>query len=242
MIEIENRILILYSILKQNGKASKKQTLDYLHERNLIKLSDIDLTFLSTRKELKWRNELAYVRQHLVREDYLNNKETNYWEVTDSGREYFESLKQNSNLKFKRISEEAKALIFTDNDSLILESKQAAELIEDNLELKNETTTKQITLIKRYQTIVSTIKHKYYSKCQIKDCQYTFAKKDGEYYSEGHHLKPLSRGGLQDENNVVILCANHHRMFHFAKIEIYERIGNLRKIKINEEEKFIEYK
>ncbi|WP_413168403.1 HNH endonuclease [Capilliphycus salinus ALCB114379] len=44
--------------------------------------------------------------------------------------------------------------------------------------------------------------------------------KNGGNYAEGHHLVPLSQGGSQDASNVVILCPNHHRMFHYAVVSI----------------------
>lgn len=84
----------------------------------------------------------------------------------------------------------------------------------------NETIEIKINRIKRYQQVINKLKEKYNNKCQIEGCNFSFKKKNGGYYSEGHHLKLLSEGGSQDENNVVILCPNHHRMFHYADINI----------------------
>lgn len=240
--EIENRFLILYSIIKQNGKANKKEVLNFLLNNDLINLSKNDKLILETRKEKKWRNELAFVRQHLVKDNYLNNKDRNYWEITDEGKSQFKLLKEK--LKGQNTVRILKNKIILEEDNLeVINSSYAQELFEDNLELNNETIEKKIKIIKRYKKLVNDLKKKYNSRCQISDCHYTFEKKSGINYSEGHHLQPLSQGGSQnDDDNVVILCANHHKMFRYANVEIKDRIGNYRKVMINNEIKRIEYK
>lgn len=87
--ELENQLLILYAILTLGGNSNKKQVLDFLEEADLIILNDEDQKLLKTRKELKWRNELAYTRQHLVEIEALNKYE---WSITASGKWYYNSL------------------------------------------------------------------------------------------------------------------------------------------------------
>ncbi|KMT22894.1 HNH endonuclease [Clostridium cylindrosporum] len=116
-----------------------------------------------------------------------------------------------------------------------------AILQEDDNDLINETIEVKINRMKRYQSIVNNLKNKYNNTCQIEGCNFTFKKKNGDYYSEGHHLEPLSENGSQDSSNVVILCPNHHRMFHYANIAIHEQKGNKRKVIINGENYFIIY-
>lgn len=77
-----------------------------------------------------------------------------------------------------------------------------------------------IERIKRYHNIIERIKKLENSKCQVAECRFTFKKNNDEFYSEAHHIIPLSEGGSQSEINVVVLCPNHHRMFHYAKVEI----------------------
>jgi 5-methylcytosine-specific restriction enzyme A len=51
-------------------------------------------------------------------------------------------------------------------------------------------------------------------------CEYCaqpgFATSSGEIYLETHHIVPLSENGLDADDNVVALCANHHREAHFG--------------------------
>lgn len=56
--------------------------------------------------------------------------------------------------------------------------------------------------------------------CQI--CGFSFKTKSGEHYSECHHLEHLASGGLDISKNMLIVCANCHRQFHFGNVKIIE--------------------
>jgi 5-methylcytosine-specific restriction endonuclease McrA len=66
------------------------------------------------------------------------------------------------------------------------------------------------------------IKKKLGGQCQF--CQalgmptVAFRKKDGEPYSEAHHVVPVSAmiPGSLGRANIIVLCANHHRQAHFG--------------------------
>jgi predicted HNH restriction endonuclease len=124
-----------------------------------------------------------------------------------------------------------------DNES----QQREIELLEDFPSLKSEEREVIVKQVKRYHDIVENSKRKYNNKCQIKDCGFTFKKKNGRFYSEAHHLIPLSEGGTQEENNIIILCPNHHRMMHYADIEIGNIELDKREIKINGNTYFIIY-
>jgi hypothetical protein len=108
------------------------------------------------------------------------------------------------------------------------------DLKEDEMLPENETEESRIQRIKRYRKIVTLLKEKYNGHCQIAGCGFTFEKRDGSNYSEAHHLIPLSKGGTQESSNIVILCANHHRIFHFADINIGGSKDDKRSIIIND--------
>jgi len=56
------------------------------------------------------------------------------------------------------------------------------------------------------------LKSVYDHRCQI--CGMNFRVKYDEPFAETHHVKPLSRGGLDVGNNIVVICPNHHRIIH----------------------------
>ncbi|MCB2292438.1 hypothetical protein LGK95_02645 [Clostridium algoriphilum] len=142
--------------------------------------------------------------------------------------EYFSGKSENS----KTIAEISSKVTVNDDYEEIL---QEVDTIE------NETVEQKSIRIKRNQRIVYDLKEKYKNKCQIEGCGFTFKKKDGNCYSEAHHLDYLSKGGKQVANNMVILCANHHRMFHYADVKISDMIKGSRKVYINGEGFSIKY-
>lgn len=110
------------------------------------------------------------------------------------------------------------------------------DFLDDIDVAENESIEEQIKKIRRYQKIVKILKRKYDYKCQL--CGYNFQMDNGNYYCEAHHIKMLSKDGTQSSDNVIILCANHHRMFHYASntITVGKLIDGKRVIKISNKE------
>lgn len=104
-------------------------------------------------------------------------------------------------------------------------------LLEDAPDLANERQEVLIEKIKRYKKIVERLKNKYHNQCQI--CGFTFEKDNGQGYSEAHHIVRLADDGSQNEDNVLILCANHHRMLHYANVKLDVDAENIKGVWIN---------
>ena len=95
-------------------------------------------------------------------------------------------------------------------------------------------------IVDRDKELINDLKELYRGKCQI--CKNEkipiIVKKDGEVYSEAHHIKELANYKdmtIEKENevldnykNVIILCPYHHRYLH------YNQGGNYRLIKEND--------
>jgi hypothetical protein len=70
------------------------------------------------------------------------------------------------------------------------------------------------------------VKREREGKCQI--CEslgregVAFLDRNGEPYSEAHHVIPVStlKPGTLGHLNIMVLCANHHRHAHFGKFEL----------------------
>jgi len=121
-----------------------------------------------------------------------------------------------------------------DND--ILDEQIEKDFFDDFDVPENETVIERKNRIKRYKKIVNLLKRKYEYKCQI--CDYSFQMNNGNNYCEAHHIKMLAKNGKQSPENVIILCANHHRMFHYAseRIIISDLVNGKRLIRIGEED------
>lgn len=96
------------------------------------------------------------------------------------------------------------------------------------------------TKYERDYILANLLKEKHKNECQI--CTSTFETKNNGYYSEEHHIKPLNRGGLDIEDNILITCPTCHRKLHYASRKIIRGMidnakrltsaqkGNLKKI------------
>ena len=62
----------------------------------------------------------------------------------------------------------------------------------------------------RNTAMISSLKGIYNNTCQL--CGLRINLQEGRGYSEGAHVKPLSQGGPDIRENILILCPNHHVM------------------------------
>lgn len=91
-LELEKRMVLLTSILDLNGKGTKKKVLDNIENKQFYKINHSDEKTMTSRDEEVWRNDLAFIRHHLVLEKYLDGSKRDNWEITQKGRTYFQSL------------------------------------------------------------------------------------------------------------------------------------------------------
>jgi 5-methylcytosine-specific restriction endonuclease McrA len=50
-------------------------------------------------------------------------------------------------------------------------------------------------------------------ECEV--CGWRLVGARGDFYGlEAHHIRPLSHGGQDEADNLVVLCPNHHAMAH----------------------------
>lgn len=90
--EEEKRFALLASVLDIGGRGKKHEVLENIEAKGYLKLDAHDLEEMPNRNELFWRNDIAYVRHHLVRQRYLDGARHNNWEITANGRSYFQRL------------------------------------------------------------------------------------------------------------------------------------------------------
>jgi 5-methylcytosine-specific restriction endonuclease McrA len=96
-----------------------------------------------------------------------------------------------------------------------------------------------IEQIQRHTKIAKRLKALYHNECQI--CRFTFAKKNGELYSESHHIIPLGRKGSDRIDNIIILCPNCHRQLHYANIKYGKKRANRMFLRISNVKKYVNY-
>jgi 5-methylcytosine-specific restriction protein A len=112
-------------------------------------------------------------------------------------------------------------------------SPKLAEISEDNEPEFKERVTK---FRQRNYKLVKNLKSLYKGECQLTGDEFTFRKKDGELYSEVHHLIPLGEEGSDSYANAIVVSPLIHRMLHYAdvsKIDLTNIQDNKLKITIN---------
>lgn len=82
-----------------------------------------------------------------------------------------------------------------------------------------ESIQRLVLIKKRNAKAVELLKKLYNGNCQVSGDIYSFTKKDGSPYCEGHHLIPLGEGGADDPHNIVVVSPLIHRMLHYAKVQ-----------------------
>lgn len=76
--------------------------------------------------------------------------------------------------------------------------------------------------IERNPVLVRLLKQLHPDRCQL--CGDTFFWKRGRQnkYSEVHHIRQLSIGGVDAADNCLVLCANCHRKMHHGDVELQD--------------------
>lgn len=69
----------------------------------------------------------------------------------------------------------------------------------------------------RKHKLVDLAKQRADYRCEVADCTVElFTKPDGQRYVEVHHLIGMAEGGPDTMENLVCVCANHHRELHYG--------------------------
>lgn len=102
--------------------------------------------------------------------------------------------------------------------------------------MKKIPTKIKTTLIRRIRDTKKTAQLKliYENRCQI--CDYSFPLNTFGGYSEVHHVWPLGDNGVDDFDNMLVLCPNHHAEFDYGVIKF--NLKNRNEI-VNSENKII---
>src|SRR3989338_5876541 len=91
-----------------------------------------------------------------------------------------------------------------------------------NADKEPEEIERRVRRLKRCYGLVRSLKKRYGYKCQIGSCRFTFRMSNGGWYCEAAHIKPLSgrKRGLDLPENILILCANHHKMLDYGAMKV----------------------
>lgn len=114
-LEEEKRYLLLLSSYYLMNKysndkiISKREVLDTINDLGWVYLNNNDLKVKDNRNELVWRNDFAFIRKHLVEENFYYGNIKNNWKITSEGKSELERLHNICKLtnRFKKITNNA---------------------------------------------------------------------------------------------------------------------------------------
>jgi hypothetical protein len=90
------RLICLLLVLSEIPRrpARKREVLDYIRQRHYLDIQPSDLESYVTQIEPRWNTDIAYRRKDAVENDLLFNSQRDSWELTRSGVEKLEEIKE----------------------------------------------------------------------------------------------------------------------------------------------------
>lgn len=145
-----------------------------------------------------------------------------------------------SNNKLKKFATKFPLLVKFTKEELYLKQSNSiignttADTLEDIKKLEKRMIEKQPEIKQRISSYIErgaiSNKVKKLNKFRCSVCEAignstnSFIKPNGDMYIETHHVEPVSTAiaGVLSINNLMTVCANHHRQMHYGKVELIE--------------------
>jgi len=144
---------------------------------------------------------------------------TNFKLTEEAGRQLIKLWRA-----FSNVGSEAQARQEFDRQVAVLERVPLEHLLEEyrrarSVDSEAPRRTSVTTVIFERNPLVKAIaRQRAGFRCEVPGCPTpSFPSKFAEPYCEVHHLIPLAENGHDTIENVVCVCANHHRQLHFGK-------------------------
>lgn len=121
--------------------------------------------------------------------------------------------------------------------------KNRQELIKELQKNRNFEEEEVIVNVKKYSRnnkTVALIKLLRNFECQI--CNKFILKKDGSKYIEAAHINPKHKKGKEIEENIILLCPNHHKEFDYGDLNIIEHTKEKINFTLNNQNYYINLK
>lgn len=122
-------------------------------------------------------------------------------------------------------------------DDIVSAGDPLEKLRQASKKLASETPQRVETIVSRTvrndTELVQALKELCEFRCQFPGCGKQIRKKDGGFYIEVAHVKPIAKGGTSILGNVVVLCPNHHKEFDYGDLQVIEQTEELLHGKLN---------
>ena len=112
--------------------------------------------------------------------------------------------------------------------------------LEKNKNFEDGEVTVNVKKYKRNNKTIALIKLLRNFECQI--CNKYILKKDGSKYIEAAHINPKHKKGKEVEENIILLCPNHHKEFDYGSLNIIEHTKEIIVFELNDKNHTINLK
>ncbi|MCL2562896.1 MAG: HNH endonuclease [Oscillospiraceae bacterium] len=243
-------LIMLYALIELDGGGTKQQVLNHIQVQGYWHKSDQNDDFLPSRPELRWRNDFAFERSHLVKGGYMQKGLHDVWRITKKGRSYYlELAKKARNLDLEHVTETFLDKLFREQmlpeaaDQLLFEQICRSDTSSEDLlaivpgtPLPKGSASRngnRNVYIRNPQTSRNAL-FRANHKCELDPTHASFQRKHSpNLYMEPHHLIPMSMTDhfdvtLDREQNIFSLCSNCHNQVHYGtKEDIRKLISQL---------------
>jgi predicted HNH restriction endonuclease len=224
-LEEEKRLLLLMGMISIGGGGTKPKVLDRIEKECWIKLKPHDIEIMDSRNEIRWRNNLAFIRKHLVSDGYVSDSVRGEWRITEKGRIHFDQLCH----KAMKIS----SFRYVSNQALL----KIKDIISSPFSISDENAiTGETQSFEGGKTLYWTTHYERQADLRAKaveihgvvcmGCGFSFEQKYGDLgrgFIEVHHVKPVSslenKVAVNPRSDMIALCSNCHSIVHRRKPE-----------------------
>jgi predicted HNH restriction endonuclease len=195
------------------------------------------------KQQKKLRVKIRYLKNLLNNPLLLGTLKQN--SIVNQDKYLIEGFQRSTMPLRKDAFEEIIHLLGTDDqiyNNIEIEITDSIDEIE-KLELKYQNASPQVkeVISKRIERggISSVFKKINNYKCKVCEAlghnPFSFKKTNGEFYVETHHINPVSNlvQGSLGISNLITVCANHHRQFHYGNIKTVENTDDYLMINID---------
>lgn len=239
-------LVLLYTLNELNGGAERHKVLRHINDRGYWYKNDRNDTLRDSRKELVWRNDFSYERQHLVDAKYMRRGVKGWWEITEAGKRHLSELTVNALNQtggsktfytaaffHKLIQEQAEEELIEDQilfASLSQTDSRAEEMQaapSEPLQPKHPAAKRAASShsYPRKPAISQKALDKAGNRCEVDAKHPSFLRRNrSSLYMEPHHLIPMALTDffgvdLDRVQNIFSLCSHCHNQIHYGTKE-----------------------
>ena len=136
----QKELVLLYSLIELDGGSRRKNVLQHIQENGYWYKNDQNDVSRTTRKEMAWRNDFSYERQHLVEKGYMQHGVQGFWKITQKGKEHVNFLIE----KLRNISLEDTACFTVNFYQKLVHERMQPEFTADQILLEQLSQTEDI--------------------------------------------------------------------------------------------------